>query len=361
MSYRLYLAKPTKSPLANLKVLALVLGLLAGFGFVGAGSGCGASLGTECTLTSDCPTGLYCVFGMCVNECNDTRDCNPLDTDAICVKIGREEVQSDDPMTPSQLNVCQKPKTCGEESDGGLCAEGQTCDEGRCWFSCKNDNDCPGSDKCKYGICIVFKEDAGVDGSVTNEGKPCAINSDCTTNLCGLDGFCKACRATADCFAGASCLEGNCVGLDGFHDPDEPDSSSSSSGWSGGDGIYTTCNECTHINTGAYWHQCITQMEACLEDATCVKLLACSLNGIEQSKAPCSTNIEGGNCTVKCTEEEYPYSSALSKERFYALDSCVYCQTCQSLCTDKNTAVSNPLDAAGYCSVICQQPGSSCQ
>lgn len=353
MSHDISFPRVSKGAIRGARALVLALGFILGLSLVSTSSGCGASLGTECTLTSDCPTGLYCVFGMCVNECNDTRDCNPLDTDAICVKIGREEVQSDDPMTPSQLNVCQKPKACGEGSDGGLCAEGQACEEGRCWFSCKKDNDCPGSDKCKFGICIVFEEDAGVDGSVTNEGEPCAINSDCTTKLCGLDGFCKACRVTADCFVGASCFEGNCVGPNGYPGPNEPNSTSSSSGSPAGNGNYTTCNECTHLNAGAYGNECKTQMVTCLQDDACLKILTCSLDS-------CTTNKDGGSCSVGCAEIIFGQSSPESKELFYALDSCVYCQTCQSLCTDDNTAVSNPLDAAGYCSVICAQPGSNC-
>lgn len=343
-----------KTHVPTIKALVVILGIVAGFGFVSTGTGCGAALGTDCTLTSDCDPNLYCVYGMCVKQCESSVDCNQLAMDAICVRIPGEDVESDDVQMQDPINLCQKPTACGENADGGTCGSGQTCAMGKCWVSCDDESDCPGSDYCKNGICLPNEDDAGATDDIKDEGKPCEINSDCATMLCGSKGFCRACRVSGDCFSGAFCFEGNCVGLNGYHG-EGPQNNSSSSGWPGNDGVYTTCDECTHVNTGAYKHQCETKTLACLGDITgdCAKILNCSLN--------CNTNTDGGDCTVACITETYPYSTTESKELFYALDSCVYCQTCKSLCTDPNSGPSNPLDAAGYCSVICQQPGSVCE
>jgi hypothetical protein len=72
-----------------------------------------------------------------------------------------------------------------------------------------------------------------------------------------------------------------------------------------------------------------------MADTECSEIFTCSFNG-------CNVDKDGGCCTRACTMGKSPASVAL----YYALDDCIYCKTCKSLCD------SAPTDATGYCSVI---------
>lgn len=109
-------------------------------------------------------------------------------------------------------------------------------------------------------------------------------------------------------------------------------SSSSSSGSSGqtsssssssGGGPYTACSDCTNISTGAYEKECKTFADACNADADCSALFNCSFT-------MCTTDAAGGCCTLKCATDLATPQAA--KDKFLALDKCVYCNTCTTIC-----------------------------
>ncbi len=119
-------------------------------------------------------------------------------------------------------------------------------------------------------------------------------------------------------------------------------SSSSSSGGgssssSSGGGPYAACSDCTNISTGAYDKECKAQAAACNADPACAALFDCSFN-------MCTTDAAGGCCTLKCaTDLATPQAS---KDKFLALDKCVYCDTCTSLCEF------DMVSASAYCKSI---------
>ncbi len=100
---------------------------------------------TECTLNSDCPTGLVCHFGQCTNECMNDRDCI---AGLLCVP--------DDAGT--QL-ACNDPyeDECSISSDCGdvlVCAR-----DGRCREECREDRDCRDGRICDTSadprVCVL--------------------------------------------------------------------------------------------------------------------------------------------------------------------------------------------------------------
>ncbi|UQA58017.1 hypothetical protein [Polyangium aurulentum] len=113
-------------------------------------------------------------------------------------------------------------------------------------------------------------------------------------------------------------------------------------GGAGGGGAYTTCSECTDLNAGAPTKECKSARDACMADAKCAEIYQCSY-----FSPGCSTNQEGGCCTLKCFQDTNAPQASI--DLFKAMDSCVYCQTCKALCGK---------DAADYCAVF--QPGATC-
>jgi len=307
---------------------------------------CGGGIGNECILDSDCDSQLICAYGYCHTQCADDRDCFlEYSMGAVCIR------RTDNGVSPSTF--CGVPEYCNTSVD---CATGFVCSEKKCFPICSSNNDCLQSQTCFQGACRSNAElpDGGVKPG--SPGYPCVINSDCETMLCATNGLCTACRVNGDCFAGALCLRGHCVGDGGFHGPGGTISSSSSSSGDGGTATsYEYCSDCTHVNTGAYWHECLQETTDCLASTGCSSILTCSLNGVA-SKPACTTTKEGAQCTKDCVAlylQDQPGDSS-SVERYYALDSCVYCRTCMNLCTNETVS------AADYCGVICAESGSNC-
>jgi hypothetical protein len=114
---------------------------------------------------------------------------------------------------------------------------------------------------------------------------------------------------------------------------------SGGSGGSGGSEGYTDCSECTDLGKGALAKECKSARDACLADAKCAEIYQCSYFN-------CSSNQQGGCCTLECFQSTN--ASQASMDLFKAMDGCVYCQTCKSLCGT---------NAAEYCAVF--QPGGS--
>ncbi|MDI1437524.1 hypothetical protein [Polyangium sorediatum] len=111
--------------------------------------------------------------------------------------------------------------------------------------------------------------------------------------------------------------------------------SSSSSSGSGGSGSYSVCSDCTSNTTGAYANECKALADACIADAACKALADCSYDN-------CALSTDGGCCTLKCAEDLGTPAGALQK--FKALDSCVFCQTCKTICMSDG--------APEYCAVV---------
>jgi len=110
---------------------------------------------------------------------------------------------------------------------------------------------------------------------------------------------------------------------------------SSSSSGSGGSGGYSVCSDCTDNTTGAYANECKALADACVADADCQALATCSYD-------KCPLSADGGCCTIKCAQDLATPAAALQK--FEALDSCVFCQTCKTICMDSG--------APEYCAVV---------
>ena len=110
---------------------------------------------------------------------------------------------------------------------------------------------------------------------------------------------------------------------------------SSSSSGTGGSGGYSVCSDCTDNTTGAYANECKALADACVADADCQALATCSYD-------KCPLSADGGCCTIKCAQDLATPAAALQK--FEALDSCVFCQTCKTICMDSG--------APEYCAVV---------
>ncbi|MDI1484391.1 hypothetical protein [Polyangium sp. y55x31] len=110
---------------------------------------------------------------------------------------------------------------------------------------------------------------------------------------------------------------------------------SSSSSGSGGSGNYSVCSDCTSNTTGAYTKECKALADACIADADCKALADCSYDN-------CPLSGDGGCCTIKCGQDLNTPAAALQK--FKALDSCVFCQTCKTICMSDG--------APEYCAVV---------
>ena len=176
-------------------VAALVLAVACGSSNEDAGV-IRAKLAESCFLDSDCASPYRCAFQKCHTQCEESRDCEALGTDARCIIANRP------------FNVCQLPdeKGCSYNSD---CPNGQRCASDReCRDECKSDIDCVKGQVCTTGVCAEPKE--LVNGSLpppadggtplTNNGQACSLNSDCVQPLrCRLGVCAVECKQDVDC------------------------------------------------------------------------------------------------------------------------------------------------------------------
>lgn len=117
-------------------------------------------------------------------------------------------------------------------------------------------------------------------------------------------------------------------------------------GMGGSSDEYTTCSECTDLNSGAPAKECKAAYDDCQNDAGCKDIYDCSF-------AACTTDAEGGCCSVKCWKDGG--AAQPSWDLFKALDGCIYCTTCKQLCSMPGDTV----DATGYCNNITND-GANC-
>lgn len=153
----------------------------------------------NCSVDADCPTGLRCISGFCLEPdvvtpppmhpgyCGGTTACGPGEYCApstCCLPVGGID--------------------CCASAD---CAGGLICDEAR--------------HECLAPPADAGTDDAGVPPDATSDGPPppppaCRSNADCVRDygdhyLC-IDGVCKLpCRTDAECGAGCHCVGGFCA------------------------------------------------------------------------------------------------------------------------------------------------------
>jgi hypothetical protein len=114
----------------------------------------GAQLASGCSLNSDCADPLVCIFALCHQACNETRDCTTAGD--LCVKINGN-------------GVCELPQevTCSAEG-GKSCQQGLTCSNDQCRTACQPataSTDCLQNQQCSGGACYDPTElDGGTEG-----------------------------------------------------------------------------------------------------------------------------------------------------------------------------------------------------
>jgi hypothetical protein len=148
----------------------------------------------QCAEDGDCPTGLRCLDGVCVEP-------------------------------PVTVRPGMRPGYCGGE---GVCAAGEYCAPSRCCLPegearCCADIDCAAGLVCDTGTdtCVTPPEDAGTDdagpGDGGTDGPPppppqCRSNAECPAHYLCIDAVCKLpCRTDAECGIGCSCVGGFCT------------------------------------------------------------------------------------------------------------------------------------------------------
>ncbi|MFT3771136.1 MAG: hypothetical protein QM820_37450 [Minicystis sp.] len=119
---------------------------------------------------------------------------------------------------------------------------------------------------------------------------------------------------------------------------------SSSSSGAGGSGGYGTCGECTDSTpaAGAKSKECKTQGDACFQNKNCVQIYNCVyFGGVDKdgnSIGLCETSAAGACCTFQCYQAIKditgdPTAAQQAIDAYEALDQCLTCQVCKSLCT----------------------------
>jgi hypothetical protein len=129
------------------------------------------------------------------------------------------------------------------------------------------------------------------------------------------------------------------MGTGGMGAGGAPSTSSSSSG-AGGSGEYATCSDCTDTTNGAPAKECGAKLTACMNNPECAAIYNCAFNTCPSGKQ------EGACCSIGCEKSTNAQQGAITLYRAY--DSCVYCQTCKSLCDAD-------FELTAYCKVF--EPG----
>lgn len=322
-----------KRPRMGMAALTGALSLPPALGLILTETGCTGSIGTECTLNSQCDEGLVCALGYCHVPCKEPEDC---DHGQFCF-------QNREP-NGSTVFYCAEPVACEKTTD---CRENWTCHDNQCRTSCKEDADCPpwqecvsfqdkdcgSGPECILGACRDRADrptgDAGWPSTGEN-GSQCQYHSQCASKNCS-NWTCIGCEKDFDCGPGRACLRtnistGECV-----------------ESTTGGDSL--SCGMCATAKVdGAFAKACNGQAMTCFNDTECAKLFACAYN--------CPTNGAGACCTRNCVN--FLGTPVPSQSFFYTLSKCVYCDstTCKTPCEPGATA---------YCAAIESDGGVGCQ
>ncbi len=161
-----------------------------------------AGLSSTCRINSDCNDLLLCVFELCHEQCENSRDC-PRGARCVSTDQGRNVCQLPEEAACSAASSCQSSQVCGSD--------------GQCRDGCRSDADCVTDQECSAGTCADATE-------LTNEGRlpvtaddppaylPCAFDSDCPEALVCQAGACRVeCTENEDCDSGERCTEGLCT------------------------------------------------------------------------------------------------------------------------------------------------------
>jgi len=132
-------------------LVTLALPVVAGEQGCSSNSPKAVGLGTGCSLNSDCNSPLVCVFGLCHEACEQTRDCPPGQT---CIASGTD-------------NVCTLPSesTC---TDAGTCTiDTLSCDPAtqRCVNPCTTAGCAVAGQICENGLCKDVSDGGVADAS----------------------------------------------------------------------------------------------------------------------------------------------------------------------------------------------------
>jgi len=147
----------------------------------------------QCEEDADCPTGLRCLDGLCL-----------------------------EPATIERPGM--HPGYCGESD---VCTGDEYCAPSRCCLptggdDCCADVDCAAGLVCDLDdhVCVTPPADAGTDdaGTDTTTDGPtppppqCRSNAECPTNYLCIDAVCMLpCETSAECGAGCDCVGGFCT------------------------------------------------------------------------------------------------------------------------------------------------------
>jgi hypothetical protein len=163
----------------------------------------------------ECPPDWFCTdAGYCVPQCTEDADC-PAGLDCVsgfCVEPGT--------VTPPPLHhgVCSGSDVCVPDVE--YCAASGCClpVDGN---ACCADVDCASGLVCDDHVCVTAPEDAGTDDGTTDggsDGPPppppqCRSNAECPTNYLCIDAVCKLpCTTDAECGLGdCHCVAGFCT------------------------------------------------------------------------------------------------------------------------------------------------------
>ena len=182
----------------------------------------------KCVNKTDCPSGQGCTlqsegFSACVpgtggklpvgSQCTATTDCV---SGLTCVKLNASDAQSWCRASCQQSGTCSGTDACAEQSDGSFaCIPAAANKKGL-------GDACAASDSCDSGLCVAgLSKQACTQVCSVGDSTTCPCGFECLNTTAG--GLCfsgkkvacvpagGACTVTSEC-AGGSCTGGACVG-----------------------------------------------------------------------------------------------------------------------------------------------------
>lgn len=181
-----------------------------------------------CKLDQDCPTGLFCNFGVdrCQKKCQSNADCpeKRICKEQFC-QYGTASGCSASQPCPSgktcQNGACVDAPECGPQK---ACPTGKVCKDGKCIDEPKPECDaqtpCPTGKTCQGGKCVERGQSCGPGTSCPTGQKCwksqcvsedyCEQASDCQTNEKCFRNLCNACAQDSDCPTHMSCVQSTC-------------------------------------------------------------------------------------------------------------------------------------------------------
>lgn len=191
---------------ACLGALALVM---MGSGLVGCGR---SELASRCSGDQDCPSGLSCSAGVCIDIIDPQADMSSSDMPGPDMKVPD--------MEPPKMcvNTSECPGGGGPVEDRGQCLA-YVCDGGQCVPGQLMGEPCSPWQQSSGCNCapIRCEQESQCQGYACDDGVcgPCSNNRDCDSGFCGADGQCQpqqGCRSDEDCPANETCSpQGVCV------------------------------------------------------------------------------------------------------------------------------------------------------